>query len=54
MICCNRIRELSGSLFIISSRLQRFIDWPAAHISTGRYETTMEIEARKDAFCICL
>lgn len=36
MICCRRMREFSGSLFTSSSRLQRFIDCPAEHISTGR------------------
>lgn len=34
MICCKRMRKFSGSLFTISSRLQRFMDWPAEHIST--------------------
>lgn len=38
MICCKRMRKFSGSLFTISSRLQRFIDWPAEHISTEKQQ----------------
>lgn len=38
MICCRRMRKFSGSLFTISSRLQRFIDCPAEHISTEKQQ----------------
>lgn len=48
MICCRRMRKFSGSLFTISSRLQRFMDWPAEHISTR--EVTGGDETRIHSF----
>lgn len=41
-ICCRRMRKFSGSLFTNSSRLQRFIDWPAEHIRTETHTHTSQ------------